>query len=208
MRPMKWMIAVAVLAGAMGAQAAPWLGLVKTGTTSQTSDTISLGTLTFSMDIRANTDGYKVQGLEYYIYTTPGDVVTYGTTPVTALNTPFVAADLTGFGHAPTAGAHVIPSSYTLWWNASGDYNAFGEQSIGTYQFNVSLLGAGTYVFTPDFSDYGAPGGQLSNSNGDNPTFGTPGSFALTVVPEPGPWTLLACGGFVAAWRNRRRNTH
>lgn len=204
------MATAAVLAGAMTAQAAPWLGLVAHDTTSQTNATISLGTLTYSMDIRANTGTYKVEGLEYYIFTTPGGVVSYGATPLMALNTPFVATDLTLGGHAPVAGTTVNSGldAYTLWYHSS-DYDAFGEQSIGVYQFYVHALGVGTYVFTPDFADYGAPGGQLSNSNGDNPTFDSPGSFVLTVeaVPEPSTSALLVCGGLAAAGRNRWRNS-
>jgi hypothetical protein len=41
MKAVKWMVALVAVAGAMNAQAAPWLGLVKTGS-SQTNDTISL----------------------------------------------------------------------------------------------------------------------------------------------------------------------
>lgn len=204
MRAMKWLVVVVMLMGASLSQAAPWLGLVKTGTTSQSSDSILTGTLTFSMDLRANTDGNPVGGLEYYISTLPANVVTYGTTPLTALDNPFVAADLTGLGQAPTAGATVNSdaAAHTIWFKSSSpDYSAFSDQSIGTYQFNVSTLGAGSYVFTPVgvLLTYGV--GEEIN------TFATPDSFTLTVVPEPGAGTLLVCGGFVAAWNRRRRNT-
>ena len=190
-RAIRWVIAAVLLAGVMVTQAAPWLGLVKTGTTSQTSETIFLGTLTFSLDLRANTDGNPVGGLQYYITTSPANALTYGTTPLTTLNNPFVAADLTGLGQAPTAGATVNSDSAanTIWFKASSpDYSAFGAQSIGTYEFDVSSLGIGTYVFTPVgvLLTYG--GGEEIN------TFATPGSFALSVVPEPGTGTLLALG--------------
>ncbi|MBI5819653.1 MAG: PEP-CTERM sorting domain-containing protein [Verrucomicrobia bacterium] len=187
----------------MSTQAAPWLGLVKTGTSSQNSDTIFLGTLTFSMDLRANTDGNPVGALEYYIVTSPADAVTYGTTPLTALNNPFVAADMTGLGQSPTAGATVnsVWAANTVWFKAGEpDYSAFSDQSIGTYQFNVSSLAMGSYVFTP-------VGTVLAYGSVEINTFATPGSFELIVVPEPGTWTLLACGGLMAAWRNRRRSS-
>lgn len=202
-RALKWVIAAAMVAGVMSTQAAPWLGLVKTGTTSQNSDTVFLGTLTFSMDLRANTDGNPVGGLQYYIVTSPADAVTYGTTPLTALNNPFVAADMTGLGQAPTAGATVNSdlAANTMWFKASSpDYSAFSDQSIGTYQFNVSSLAMGSYVFTP-------VGVLLTYGVEEINTFATPGSFELIVVPEPGTWTLLACGGLMAAWRNRRRSS-
>ena len=197
---MKWVIAAAMMAGALAAQAAPWLGLVKTGTTSQSSDSISLGSLTFSMDLRANTDGNPVGGLQYYITTSPANVVTYGTTPLTALDNPFVTDDIM---EQPSSGTTVnsAAAADTIWYkNDPPDYSAFADQSIGTYQFNVSTLGIGSYVFTPVgvLLTYGV--GEEIN------TFATPDSFTLTVVPEPGTWTLLACGGLVVAWRNRRRN--
>ncbi|MFZ2641542.1 MAG: PEP-CTERM sorting domain-containing protein [Verrucomicrobiia bacterium] len=202
-RALRWVIAAAMVAGVMSTQAAPWLGLVKTGTTSQNSDTIFLGTLTFSMDLRANTDGNPVGALQYYIVTSPANAVTYGTTPLTALNNPFVAADMTGLGQPPTAGATVNSdfAANTVWFKASEpDYSAFSDQSIGTYQFNVSSLAMGSYVFTP-------VGTVLAYGSVEINTFATPGSFELIVVPEPGTWTLLACGGLMAAWRNRRRSS-
>lgn len=191
-----------VLTGVSPSQAAPWLGLVKTGTSSQTNDTVALGTLSFSMDLRANTSGHNVYGLQYGIATSSG-TVTYGSTPLTALNSPFAAADLTGFGQSPGAGSAVNASNWTVWWHSAGDYSAFSEQSIGTYQLAVSGLSAGTYVFTLGNQEL------LNNTPGEDLTdvdFATPGAFVLTVVPEPGAWTLLACGGWVIATRKRRHN--
>lgn len=200
---MKWMTAAAMLACAMAAQAAPWLGLVKTGTSSQTNATIAIGTPLFSMDLRANTDGHAVYALQYSVGTSAGSV-TYGATPLTALNNPFVQADLTnGNATLPAAGSAVSHSNWTVWWTSdSTDRAAFPEQSIGTYQFNVSSLGAGTYVFSLANEEL------LNNIPGEDiTTFATSGAFVLdvTAVPEPGAGTLLACGGFVALCRRRRR---
>ncbi|MBI5397274.1 MAG: PEP-CTERM sorting domain-containing protein [Verrucomicrobia bacterium] len=197
MKRVKLMLTLAVLSGAVFAQAAPRLGLVKSGTAAQAADSVLLGTATYTMDLRANTDGFAVGGLQYYLVTTPGNVVTYGATPLTALNNPFVAADLTGFGQPPTAGATVNSAlAGTTIWFAGSDYAAFPEQSIGTYQFNVSSLGGGTYVFTPG-------GEELSNGNGDNPAFASPGSFALSVVPEPGSALLMGVGVLALSLRRR-----
>jgi hypothetical protein len=197
------MIAVAVLAGTMAAQAAPWLGLVKNGTTAQTNDTIALGTLTFSMDLRADTDSHNIYALQYGIATSSG-TVTYGVTPLTALNNPFVAADLTGNGQAPGSGTVVNSGNWTVWWHSAGDFAPFAEQSLGTYQFNVSALLAGTYVFSLNNQELlnDVPGEDLTDVD-----FAPPGAFVLTVVPEPGAGGLLLCGSLAAAWRNRRRNT-
>jgi hypothetical protein len=199
-----FLVGVMVFGSVTFAQAAPWIGLVKTGTSSQTNDTITLGTLSFSMDLRANTDGHAVSALQFSIATAPADVVTYGTTPLTALNNPFVAADLTGLGQAPTTGSTVnnAGSNWTVWWKGSGDYSAFPEQSIGTYQFNVSSLSAGSYVFALNNQEL------LNNTPGEDiTTFAAFGGFVLNVVavPEPSAWTLLVCGGLVIRWRDRRR---
>jgi hypothetical protein len=196
-----WLIAAATLARVVSVQAAPWLGLVKSGTTSQTSDTIAFGTLTFSMDLRANTDGHATYALQFSIATTPGNVVTYGTTPLTALNSPFVAADLTGLGQSPGAGSAVNDSNWTVWWHSAGDYAAFPEQSIGTFQFNVGSLGAGSYVFSLGNQELlnDNPGEDLTNAD-----FAMPGSFTLNVmaVPEPNSIFLVAVGGCVLQiWR-------
>jgi hypothetical protein len=69
--------------------------------------------------------------LEYYIVTSPANALTYGATPLTALNNPLQQEDLAGFGRAPTAGATVNGrlAGTTLWWNNAGDYSAFGLQS-------------------------------------------------------------------------------
>ena len=205
MRTVTWLVTVMTLAGTMSAQAAPWLGLVGTNTTTQTSASIASGTLTFSLDLRMNSSGYDVGALQYYITTTPANAMIYGATPLTAKSNPFVTADLTnGYGHAPTAAATVNSGSngITKWFKTDfPDYPAFPEQTIATYQFDTSALGAGTYVLTPigQLLSYGA-GEEVS-------TFATPGSFTLniTAVPEPGASMLMLAGGFAAAARNRRR---
>lgn len=196
------LITAMVLTGVSPIQAAPWLGLVRTGTSSQTNATIAIGTSTFSMDLRANTDTHPVGALQYSISTSAG-AVTYGASPLTALNNPFSSTDLTGFGQAPSAGSAVDNSNWTVWWKGSGDYAAFAEQAIGTYQFNVSSLSAGTYVFA--FANQEL----LNNSPGEDiTTFAPYGAFVLdvTAVPEPGSWALLIGGGLMAIRRNRRRH--
>lgn len=202
----KWMVAATMFACVTLSHAAPWLGLVKTGTTSQTTDSIALGTLSYSMDLRANTAGHAVYALQFSIATSAG-TVTYGTTPLTALNSPFAAADLIGLGQAPVAGSAVSASNWTVWWHSTGDYAAFPEQSIGTYQLNISSLGAGSYVFSLGNQEL------LNDNPGEDLTdidFAAPGSFTLnvTAVPEPSAGILVACGSVLAFWRTRRRSIY
>lgn len=208
-RLMQWLLAALMLGVAPLAHAFPWLGLVKQNTASQTNETITLSQVfdPYYLDLRLNTDGNPVGALSYYITTSPANVVRYGVTPLTPLDNPFVAADLTDTSaHTPVAGAIVNSGAdgVTTWYKPSTpDYPAFTAQSIATYQFDISTLGAGTYVFRPvgTLLAYGA-GEEINN-------FETPGLYVLTIiaVPEPGTGALLVCGAWAAAWRNRRRNT-
>ena len=189
------------------ATAAPWLGLVKTGTTTQTNDTISLGTSFYNVDVRFDSGGNAVGTLQYYFYTAPANAVTFGTPSITALNSPFSSGDAS---YKPVAGATLNSTSGWTIWSPSGDDVAF-VNNIATYQLNTSTLTAGEYVFL-----FGArPGtddeylGWTSPPNGNLYVndFATPGAFVLDIVgvPEPGTWALMVVGGLVAGWKIRRR---
>jgi hypothetical protein len=203
---MRLLVAVMILVGATLAQAAPWLGLVKTGTTAQTNDTISLGTSSYNFDVRFDSGGNPVSTLQYWFYTTPANAVTFGATPVTALNNPLTTTDLNN-GYAPSAGATLNSTSGWTIWSVSTNNVAF-INNIATYEIKTLTLPAGEYVFSfghaPGTDDeyLGWSGGNLYVND-----FAAPGSFVLGIVPEPGTGTLLVYGSMVAAWRNRRRNT-
>ena len=203
---MKQILTIMALAGAMTAQAVPSLDLVKTGTTTQNSDTITLGTSSYNLDVRFDSGGHPVSTLQYWFYTDPANAVTFGTTPVTVLRNPLVDADLSD--PWPAAGDTLKKDkSWSYWIHSSGQYTSF-VGNIATYQINTSLLTAGAYVFsfghTPGSDDeyLGWSGGDLYVND-----FAPPGSFTLAIasMPEPSTWTLMACGGFLAAGRNRRR---
>jgi len=191
---------VALVSGAVLVQAAPRLALVKSGTPAQDSESIPLGTLTYSLDLRGNTDGNPIGGWQYYFTTTPADALTFGATPITVLNNPFTASDLQA---APTAGATVKQvGGTTAWFTFGPDYSAFADNALATYQFNTSTLALGTYVFTP-------VGEELVNSSATITTFASPGTFTLQVVnvPEPGSATLMGLGGLALLARRRPRAT-
>ncbi|MCX6907370.1 MAG: PEP-CTERM sorting domain-containing protein [Verrucomicrobia bacterium] len=200
-----WAHAAFVFSGVLAAYADPKLELVKSGTSSTHIDWVIVGTSTYSLDLRANTDGNPVGCLQYYITTSPANVVKYdATTPLVALDNPFVAADLTGYGSVPAAGATVNSDSAanTTWFKASApDYNAFADQSIGRYKFNIGSLDVGaSVVFTP-------VGVLLSYGGGEEiSTFASPVTFSLQVIPEPGSSVLLGAGGAALMILRKRRS--
>lgn len=200
MKTLRSLLTAALLSGAVLAQAAPRLALVKSGTPAQASDSITLGTLTYNLDLRGDTDGNPISGWQYYFTTTPANALTFGGTPITVLNNPFTASDLSA---SPSAGATVNQAGgTTAWFTFNPDYAAFANNALATYQFNTSTLGLGTYVFTP-------VGEELVNSSDTITTFASPGTFSLDIVnvPEPGSAVLMALGGLALLMRRRPRGT-
>lgn len=189
-------ISFILFVGAVTAVADPRLKLVKSGTSSTVTDWIIMGTSTYSLDARLNTDGNLAGGIQFYISTTPADALTYGTTPITVLNNPFTAADLQLF---PTSGSVVNSGKQTAFLTDSVNYAAFSDNAIASFQFNTALLTAGTYVFTPEGVEL------LWWPDGSITSFASPVTFTLQVVPEPCGSVLLMLGGFVVGRRTRRR---
>jgi hypothetical protein len=189
---------LALLAGTFlpaAAHAAPRLSLVRSGTT--LSAFVTSATASVLLDLRANTDGNAISGLQGYLVTSPAQAATYGATPVTATNSPFTASDVF---QAPATGAVVRQSGGTtvLFKSSAGDYPAFADNAILTFQINTSLLTAGTYTFTP-------VGEELTNATTTITSFATPGSFTLTIIPEPATAGVLATGGAGLLLARRRR---
>ena len=200
-------MAVMLCAGATVTSAAPWLGLVKTGTTTQTNDTIFVGTSIFDVDVRFDSGGNPVSTLQYWFYTSPSNTVSFGSTPIMTLSNPFVSTDIQ---YSPNAGSTITNFSWTEWFKqGTGDYGAF-TNNIATYEINTSSLTAGVYVISfgarpgTDDEDVAWSTGEIQ-SNG----FAPAGSFVLDIinVPEPATWTLMVAGGMVAGWKIRRRRT-
>ena len=163
---------------AASALAQPTLSLVKSGTVAATADTIVEGTSAYSVDLRVNTDGNAISGLQYYIRTTPSNAVNYSTTPLAALSHPFQPSEVI---FSPAAGAVVRQSGGTTGFfkTSAGDYPAFSDKAIATYQFNTASLAPGIYVFT-------AVGEELTNASTTVTTFNPPVSFTLTVLADDG----------------------
>lgn len=198
-----WSVVLVLYLGEFVVSANPQLKLVKSGTAAVSIDWVIMGTATYSLDLRADTDGHPAGGLYYYITTSPADALTYrAVAPLVALNDPFVAGDLDGFGQAPVGGALVNGSHNGITnWYPDDDYPAFTDRAIGTYYFNTSSLQPGSYVFTPEAAEL------INNNPGEDITdFDPPGTFTLTVVPEPGPSVLLGVGGWALAGLRRYRS--
>lgn len=165
-----------VMSAAVGICAQATLSLVKSVTPSAAEDSIVVGSASYLLDLRINTAGNAVSGLQYYIETAPAAATIYGAAPLTVLSNPFLPSDV---AVAPAAGAIVSQSGgTTVLFKASGeDYPAFANNAIATYQLNTRNLPPGTYVFT-------AVGEELSNANTTVTTFGASGSFTLTILAD------------------------
>lgn len=180
---------------------APMLSLSKVGAATTFADSILAGTATYTLDLRVNTGGVPVSGLQYYLSTSPANALTFAATPLLALSAPFTPADLSS---GPTSGATVNQTgAVTIWFKGgAGDYPAIGGNAIGRYSFNTSALSPGTYTITPF-------GQELTNMSGTITFFGIPQSFSLTIVPVPEPHSLvlLLLGGTALSARRSRASS-
>ena len=186
-------IAISISKGA--AVVDPKLLLVKAITLSTVSDTIAVGTPTYSLDLRLDTGGQPISGLQFYLIATPASLLSFGATPLTTLGDPFTANDVFS---APVAGAAANQNGATtvLFKASAGDYPAFANNAIVRFTFNTSQLAPGTYVFTP-------VGQELTNATSTVTRFASPQTFSLTVgIPEPASVVLIALGG---CWLMSRR---
>jgi hypothetical protein len=161
---------------------------------------IAPGTSNISLDLRLNSGGQTVEGVQYGISTSPSGGITYGPTPITVLDNPFRQSDLVA---APASGATVAnnASGTTVFAKstAGAPYAPVTNQAIARYQFNTASLAPGNYVFTPVGQEF------FSSVNSSPQGFDAPKSFTLTVVPEPGAALLaILCGGFVVGMRRSR----
>jgi hypothetical protein len=195
MKSARIVLSVAVLSAAAGTFADPRLSLVKAGTVAQFSDAIVIGTASYSLDLLVDTDGHDVSGLQYYFITAPADTLTFDATPLIALDDPFSSADLF---FSPSAGGTVNQAQGTTVWfkSSAGDYGPLVDNAVARYAFNTAPLSYGTYVFHPI-------GEELSNGSEVLASFAAPGTFALSVVPEPGSCGLVAMGALLLSSRRR-----
>lgn len=164
-----------LLSATVGVCAQPALSLVKSAT-SVAADAVVFRNATYLLDLRAGTGGLALSGLQFHIQTTPVDAVTYGATPLAVLGNPFQTSDIFS---APSAGALVRQSTGTtaFFKESDGDYPAFADKVIGTYQINTLNLAPGTYVFAP-------VGEVLTSAVGEVNEFAAPGLFSLTILAD------------------------
>jgi len=190
----------AVIATCASANAAPVLSLVQSGTSNVASTSITQGTSALQLDVRLDTGGLDVSGLQFYVDSDPAGTLVYGGTPVTALNAPFTTNDL-----VPTLSAgdtvQANGTSPILLFKSNGaDYPAFGVSSILQLSFDTHLLMPGNYVITP-------LGDEFTNATVvlESADFAQAQPFTLTVTaaPEPGAVCALSLAGIGLLKRRR-----
>lgn len=212
MKSAKFFCLVVLLVGGHLVNAAPLLSLVKTGTTSQTNDTIGLGTGPYLLDARLDTDGNPASTLQYYLtyVSGPAGAVNYAspysTNSVPGNPAPPTATWSNGEVVGPTPGSALGSSQFTYFAHSGSDYAAFVGNVI-SYRIDTAGLPIGIYVFSfgrsgDDYDMYlgwdGPPGDEVLASG-----FASPGSFVLT-IPEPSTGVLLTLSGLVLLRRRRR----
>jgi uncharacterized protein (TIGR03382 family) len=189
----------------------PRLSLSRMGDPLAAADAIPQGTLSYSFDLLLDSGGRTISGLQLYLEQTsppqqsePFTILKYGSTPVTGLGTtttPFQAADLFSI---PAAGAALVGSMTTLstsndtvFLKGNGDYAAVSDARVARYQLDTASLAPGAYTITPI-------GEELSFTGGITVDFATPGTFVLTVLPEPGTAALAGMAAAAMLFRRRR----
>ena len=174
--------------GATAALASPILSLRQSGSAaSGATYTLAAKPATLALDVHLNTDGLRIDGLDYHINAAAPYASRFS---ITAGQGPFSAGEVQT---SPAAGAAANAAANTsIFRSASGDYPASADYNLMSYAFDLSSLGVGSYVFSP-----------VGNAFTDSPnavfltTFGAPGPFTLTItVPEPAG---LAFGGIGTA---------
>lgn len=170
-----------------------------------TSASIAVGTPTFSVDVRLSSGGDSIDGVQYYLTNTGPATMVYGTNPLTiaSYDTPFTTSDIAGSNGEPTAGNQLKSGTggQTAFVHGGGaDYAAVSNSSIATYSLNTSSLPIGMYVITPVFQ-------EMTNYEGVDQTngFATPGTFTLTVTPEPASMALFLLAGGALLLRRRTK---
>ncbi|HSH92668.1 MAG TPA: PEP-CTERM sorting domain-containing protein [Roseimicrobium sp.] len=182
------------------AGAAPMLWLVKHGTDDVVAESIQAGTSAYFLDLKLDTGGVPISGLQLYVVTNPENAIHYGSTQVTALGSPFTEGDVAA---APISGTPLQQSGaagIALFKGSAGDYPAVDAASILQLELDTASLAAGEYLVTP-LPD------ELSNANEffGSADFAESGSFRLTVTaaPEPASLVVFGLGGYVLLTRRR-----
>ena len=102
--------------------------------------------------------------------------------------------------------AGFVRNNVDLGFSATSTQNAPFTEAVEIINFSYTA-GPGTYVFsTTTTANAGAFYSDVSNSNGDV-VEAAPGTFTITMVPEPATWSLLGLGGLATVGLNvlRRR---
>jgi hypothetical protein len=169
---------------------------------SPTTQTASGGTfsVTFSLQDTGNTVATNAAAFDLYIATAAANSGLFSITGVTGQGVwtssgpnPLLFPD--SLSTAGTAGN--VRNNVDLGFSATSPQTGPFTQQIELINFSYTA-GPGTYVFSSTTTaNAGAFYSDVSNSNGDV-VEGAPGTFTITIVPEPATWSLLGLGGLAA----------
>ena len=182
------------------------INLYKAGSTSQTSLTVSPGSV-FSLDVYATFTGYTGRGLSYWLQVPTALAPHISITSETYFTwtDPNQAGGVTPFNTTTAADAGMTTENRDLGGTSQQDFSTnpptfTQDKPAGTYQ--VSTLNftldpttpAGTYTIMTTLGGGAGKNSELNDST-DTHHLVSEATFTLTVVPEPTTLSLLGLGG-------------
>ncbi|PYK29292.1 MAG: hypothetical protein DME57_10810 [Verrucomicrobia bacterium] len=182
------------------------INLYKSGSTSQTSLTVSPGSV-FSLDVYATFTGYTGRGLSYWLQvpTALASHISITSESYFTWTDPSQAGGLTPFNTTTGADSGFTTENRDLGATSQQDFTTnpptyTQDKPAGTYK--VSTLGfsldpstpAGTYTIMTTLGGGAGKDSELSDTT-DTHHLVSEATFTLTVVPEPTTLSLLGLGG-------------